>query len=349
MRKIVCILFCFASVGSISGEEKDSIRTAIKQKARLTGIPTLSYNNSRGMGFGAMGMLFFPIGNNPATPPSRISLHGQVSTNKSWYGSAFAQLFLFDDRLRLVPGGGYLDSRFQTYVDMGDIGPLEIPFNSRGPFAFFAPMFKIHKGFYLGPVVQYMQLKVSFDLPDGSTKDETDYANSLGIATMFDSKDNQYTPSKGVMAAARLTSNPDWMGNDSTFTKLMLFANYYHPFQPGMILASRVTANIGIGGVPFVSQSYVGNKDLRGYTKGEYRGNQTYAAQTEFRWNFYRRLGAVGFFGLAMTIDPKSQLLPAGGVGIRYKILPQYNINAGVDVAVGKDDWGLYFRITEAF
>ncbi len=348
-KNLLLIIIASFLSGSLYGYGEDTVRTDTKQKARITGIPTLSYNRSRGMGFGGTGMLFFPLGNDPATPPSRISLHGQISTNKSWYVSAFAQLFLLENRLRLVPGGGYIDSRFQTYVDMGDMGLVEIPFDNRGPFMFFAPMFMLYKGFYVGPVVQLMRLDVTFDLPDGSESKETDYANSLGIATMFDTKDNQYTPSKGIMAAARLTDNPKWMGNDSIFGKLMLFANYYHPINRKMILASRVTANIGIGDVPFASQSYVGNKDLRGYTKGEYRGNQTYTAQTEFRWNFYKRLGAVGFFGLAITVDPVSQLLPAGGIGIRYKILPQYNINAGVDGAVGKDDWGIYFRITEAF
>lgn len=46
---------------------------------------------------------------------------------------------------------------------------------------------------------------------------------------------------------------------------------------------------------------------------------------------------------------PKSELLPGIGVGVRYLMLPKERINIGFDVAVGKDDWGMYFRIGESF
>jgi hemolysin activation/secretion protein len=142
-----------------------------------------------------------------------------------------------------------------------------------------------------------------------------------------------------------------WFGNDVNSNKLVIMGNYYYPFNKKMVLASRAVADIGLGDVPFVLQSYVGNTDLRGYTKGEYRGDQVYSAQTEFRWNFYGKWGAVGFTGLALAVtgSDASPILPDFGLGLRYKVIPKYNINLGVDAAVGRDDWGLYFRITEAF
>ncbi|SHL60719.1 hypothetical protein SAMN05444266_104147 [Chitinophaga jiangningensis] len=93
----------------------------------------------------------------------------------------------------------------------------------------------------------------------------------------------------------------------------------------------------------------IGGKDIRGYTNGKYRGNQVYAAQAEYRWNFYKRWGAVGFFGVAFTEAPSSAVLPGGGVGVRFKAIRSRNINIGVDGALGKDDKGIYFRINEAF
>jgi len=44
-----------------------------------------------------------------------------------------------------------------------------------------------------------------------------------------------------------------------------------------------------------------------------------------------------------------SGLLPGAGAGIRFMAIESEKINIGIDVAVGKDDWGLYFRIGEAF
>ena len=98
----------------------------------------------------------------------------------------------------------------------------------------------------------------------------------------------------------------------------------------------------------------MGQDDIRGYTSGKYRNNQVYALQAEYRWRFYRKFGIVGFFGLATATEnlgalAENELLAGGGIGLRYMMLPKERINVGIDVAFGKEDWGLYFRIGEAF
>ncbi len=354
IKKICLLSFLFLPLlvtkaeDKLSGESyRDTVTQVKKNNISVAGIPTLSFNRSRGMGFGGMGMMFFKIGDNKDTPPSRFILNGQYTTKKNWYVGAFSQLFLFDDLLRLSVGGAYMDSHFQTFADVGDMGEVEIPYSNNGIFAFLAPLFQVYPKLYVGPSFQYFRSDVEFEAPLDSL--EHDYANALGVTILYDTKDNQYNPSKGLTSALRYSLSPVWMKNGGTFDKLYFFTNYYHRLDPSTILASRVSANVSIGDVPFSAQSYVGGKDIRGYTKGEYRGNQTYAAQSELRRNIYKKFGGVAFFGLAMTVDPTSQLLPGGGIGIRYNILPKYNINAGIDGALGKDDWGVYFRMTEAF
>ena len=78
------------------------------------------------------------------------------------------------------------------------------------------------------------------------------------------------------------------------------------------------------------------------------------AAQAEYRWRFYGKWTAVGFFGLATMFesinpDDDGQILPGIGTGIRYMAFPETNMNIGLDVAVGREDWGLNFRFGEAF
>ncbi len=328
----------------------DSVKPAAPQKnLGISGMPLLSFNRSRGVGFGAMGMAFFKLGEKPSTPPSRVILTGQYTTEKNWFVGAFSQLFLFEDLLRLSVGGGYMDSHFQTYESYGDFGEMEIPYMNKGFFFFASPLFRVYKKLYIGPGISVSRTDVTFDYPDGTTSTEHDYSNSLAASVLYDTKDNQYTPAKGFTSMLRYSNSPSWFKNDDAYSKIFFFTNYYHRIDKSKILASRVAMNVGLGDVPFAQQSYIGGKDIRGYTKGEYRGNQTYSAQTELRWSIYKRFGMVGFFGLAITADPTSQLLPGGGIGVRYKVLPKYNINAGIDGAVGKDDWGIYFRMTEAF
>jgi len=57
---------------------------------------------------------------------------------------------------------------------------------------------------------------------------------------------------------------------------------------------------------------------------------------------------------LGWAFDSISQIstndaLPSIGTGIRYMMISSYKINVGVDVAAGKDETVLYFRIGEAF
>ena len=107
----------------------------------------------------------------------------------------------------------------------------------------------------------------------------------------------------------------------------------------------------------YINQQFIVGRgdDLRGYTQGEYRGNNMAAIQGEYRWNLDdSKIGFVGFLGLATVFDALSedhdgQILPGAGVGFRFTISEETHMNVGMDIAAGKDDWGLYFRIGESF
>ncbi len=71
-------------------------------------------------------------------------------------------------------------------------------------------------------------------------------------------------------------------------------------------------------------------------------------------YNFRNRVGLVGFAGLATIYGSDTEsfnwgLYPGGGVGCRYQAFKSTRFNIGLDAALGKDDWGMYFRIGEAF
>ena len=53
-------------------------------------------------------------------------------------------------------------------------------------------------------------------------------------------------------------------------------------------------------------------------------------------------------FGIA-EFDNNGKLLPSIGAGFRYAAFPENKMNVGIDIAAGKDDWGVYFRIGESF
>ena len=116
----------------------------------------------------------------------------------------------------------------------------------------------------------------------------------------------------------------------------------------------RASLNIAAGDVPFEGQTVVGGEDIRGHSQGQYRNDQVYALQAEYRWNFYKRWGMVAFAGVASAVAklsdiPDNAILPGVGAGLRFKMLPSEKINIGIDGGVGKDDYSITFRIGEAF
>ena len=119
-------------------------------------------------------------------------------------------------------------------------------------------------------------------------------------------------------------------------------------------MAARFYSGVGIGDLSFNQQFIVGGNDIRGYTQGEYRGNNVLAAQLEYRLNLPYRLGLVGFAGVATVLDALNEeddgrLLPGVGGGFRVTVEKETNFNIGMDVAVGREDWGVYFRLGESF
>jgi hemolysin activation/secretion protein len=148
------------------------------------------------------------------------------------------------------------------------------------------------------------------------------------------------------------------MGNEFVSNKNDFdFNKYWSTRNKKNVIAARLFIGSGIGDLSFQQQYIVGTGsggDIRGYTQGTYRGDQLYAVTGEYRWNFHKTLSAVGFFGLATVTnsfneDHNGLILPGIGTGFRVNVAPEYHMNVGMDIAAGKDDWGLYFRIGEAF
>jgi hypothetical protein len=78
------------------------------------------------------------------------------------------------------------------------------------------------------------------------------------------------------------------------------------------------------------------------------------ALHGKYRWNFYDRWGEVGFFGLATLLESlneedEGRILPGIGVKCRYTVFNDNHMNVGIDIAAGRKDWGMYFRIGEGF
>jgi len=277
---------------------------------------------------------------------------GFYATNYTHAFMAFAKLYYNEDFMRTYAFTMVGKLNFQYYnwdaaVDQGFIN-----YTTLANAFVVTQLFRVSESWYAGGDFSWFRASTSFDMPGGSGDIRT-YV-SLGAAGEYDTRPSKNYPRQGLYLTARLRRFADWLGSSSEYTKLRLEFNKYMTVDSISVFALRGSIQAGLGNVPFEAQTVVGGKDIRGYSEGKYRGDQVYAVQGEYRWNFAPPFGLVGFGGLAVAVTAGKALslddiLPGVGAGFRYTMIPELNANVGVDVAVGREDWGLYFRIAEAF
>lgn len=336
------------SQGGLSGGDGSS---RIEGKYKFLPIPYINYDRSLGFSIGALPMMMFnPVKKDTLSPSSIVGLLGMYTTNDTWFGMGFGKFYFFEDRWRFTTAGGIGSVNFQFYID----NPVNgwVPYNTEIDFALFQVERKIVKQLYGGVSYVYLKFNTSVDASDFST---TVALNGFGLNLSLDRRNNIYYPTKGILSNLKFYSFPEFFGNNYVSNKIELDYNqYFSVHQQKDVIAARFYAGVGIGDLSFNQQFIVGQTDIRGYTQGEFRGNNLLALQGEYRWNFHHRIGAVGFAGVATIFDAinssdNGKLLPGIGTGFRYTISKDTQFKVGMDVAVGVDDWGIYFRIGESF
>ena len=346
---LLLILLPSLAISQEMGDTQNSGR--IKGKFKFLPIPYVNYNRSIGASLGALPMAMFnPVESDTLSPSSMAALLGIYSTNKTWFVMGFTKLHFDEDNWRITAAGGVGSINFQFYLD----NPVNswIPYNTSTNFAVVELQRRIFNKLYVGLSYVYLKFETTTDLiPEPST----DILKGIGLKLTFDKRKNVYYPFGGLNTNIKFFSYPQAFGNKSSSNKIELDYNHYFPIRDDKdVVAGRFFLGLGIGDLSFNQQFIVGQKDIRGYSQGAFRGNYLLAIQGEYRWNFADRWGLVGFLGFASIFDALNEtdngrILPGIGTGLRFTAFEDNHMNVGIDVAAGYKDWSLYFRIGEAF
>ncbi|MBB3700917.1 BamA/TamA family outer membrane protein [Flammeovirga yaeyamensis] len=322
------------------------------KKFQFMPIPYINYDRTLGLSVGALPMAMYNLSEKDTISPSSVSgLLGMYTTNESWFVLGFSKFYFNEDKYRVTVAAGTGNFNFQTFVGLPINGFVK--YNTGVNFAKGEIQRKIVNHLYLGVNYMYTDFKNQFDI--GTDTTFVTELQTLGFIVSYDQRDNVYYPTKGQIADINIDFNPNFLGNEQTNTKVTLAFNKFFAFKEGRdVLAARAYIGFGIGDLTFNQQFIVGDTDIRGYTQAKYRGNAMYNLQAEYRWNFHKKM-ALNFFGGLATVSGANEssqngiLLPGAGIGYRYTVFPKNHMNVGLDAAVGRDDWGIYFRIGEAF
>lgn len=332
------------------GQEKEETETKKDKKVKV--VPYISYNRTYEFMFGAVPMMMYNINKKDTISPKSISgLMGIYTTNKTWFALAFSKLYLKEDHWRITIGAG-LGTANSQFLSSGTRSNF-IDYQTGADFFKVEVQRKIGNDLYFGGNYMYTKFNNEFDFETPVYEEVK--LNGLGVVFLRDKRDNVYYPYNGSEFNLNYTGYLKFMGNEDESSKIELKYNKFLKTKRARdIIALRAYGGFGLGEVPFNNLLVVEGTDLRGYSMGEYRGKQLLAVQGEYRYNFKGKMGLVGFTGLGTIYGSdieshEGKILPSFGIGYRYTVFPENNMNVGLDLAAGKDDWGIYFRIGEAF
>ena len=204
--------------------------------------------------------------------------------------------------------------------------------------------------------VKYKDVTPNHQQPSVGANGSTNLGLGLGI--LYDNIHNALNPRKGIYSEwAVLNYNGDF-GSDFNFTSYIIDNRFYVPVKKNTVLAAQLYGQFTLGNAPFNMLSLMGGESLmRGYYLGRYRDKNLIAGQLEYRilpFNFSKRWGASAFMAAGQVYDENEtfqfkNLLPTGGLGLRFLVFPEKDIYTRIDVAFTEEGRGIYFFIGEAF
>ncbi len=203
--------------------------------------------------------------------------------------------------------------------------------------------------------------------------------NFIKLGLVYDTRDNEPNPMRGVWTEALLTTYPGFMGSDFPFTTLTAtHRQYFTLIENDLSFAYRLGYQQQIGEAPFfmlpwyqssykMTEGLGGSKSLRGILKNRIVGTSIFMANMEARWKFYKTviggqnlyLALNGFSDFGQVLTPyevEGQALPVAadeglhlsfGGGLR--IVLNENFIIAVDYGMASDEQdgnsGLYIGL----
>ncbi len=197
--------------------------------------------------------------------------------------------------------------------------------------------------------------------------------SGLRLGLIYDTRDNQFYPKKGIFAGATLKFTAPVFLSETNFAKLMLYGNIYHEIAKGVVLAASLRGGVAQGffntnELPIVERFFLGGRTtVRGYDQdtlgpkgsdGNPIGGNTFLMENvELRTSVSKNFGIVAFLDggnvWIKTGDINiSDVKFTAGLGLRYNTpVGPVRIDYGrkLQKEAGESAGEIHFSIGHAF
>lgn len=285
---------------------------------------------------------------------SFVGLAG-LGTNSGSYGGALAGNLSFDEnRLNASLYLGAVDLNYDLFVGGT---PRNITQESLGFFGEFRYGFS--KSLSAGITMRYLDTRLSRDdarsLPDEISNLKESVLGTMGVVVQWDTRDDNFYPTQGTFAAFDLSMTDEYGGLARTYEKATLELAHHWPVGKRGVFAARVAGCHTGQDVPFFDSCLLGGpQGIRGFSMFEFYGDQLASLQGEYRGRIGERFGYVAFAGMGevqrTSISLDSGVGYAGGVGLRYQVSKDFDLDLSLDVTLNdQNEELLYLYVGQAF
>jgi outer membrane protein assembly factor BamA len=354
------VSLCIAEAAISSEDTASSVVSTNLLKSHETHInvyPYAFYNPEVELAFGVGGIITFYASDDPLLRPSKISVSGWYSTSKQYKiglspqvyflgNRAFAAIKLFiQDKKVYTPDPDFPEVDAQAYGTWTEVRiPALFGFNTK------------ETRRKLGIIFDYQHVEIDRD-DQNQPSDDPPHTLGLGLAWVWDSRDNIFYPNTGHFHRLYFASFVKDLGSSYDFNLFEIDLRQYFSINSGkrQVLAVQVLGDFARGTPPFYRLPALGgSKMMRGYKSGSLRNRNYLAAQAEFRTHVWWKIGGVVFLGIGEVANEFNEfrlddVKYSTGIGLRYIFNEKEGINLRADFGFGENTDGIYISVEEAF
>lgn len=314
MISLTGIIYALIYMLSLSYGQTDSTRQDFK---RLDIFPAISYSPETKLTLGAIGIIYFDLGNGDAiTSLSNLEFVGVYTLNRQIIAEARWEIFNKENRWR-TRGEAFFNRYPDRNYGIGNhAGALVVEVDSEGtPDTLnflnfnsdrikFSPVVlrRFGRSLYIG--LQYdmeyvYRLKITpgeYQFINEKAKEIDEmpidgFRSGVGFQLLFDNRSPLLNPLTGAMLEWNALHYNPYFGSDYQFSSMSVDMRYYENIVKNHTLALRLygSAKFTNDQVPMRALSRVGgHKLVRGYFQGTYQDYNMTAFEMEYRWPFWR-------------------------------------------------------------